>query len=339
MWSALAPLNVSIDTVDLVPHVLPMAAFARHTTVVRLTGDGLHGHGEDVAYDKVDQDAFRRSTIDWPTGEFDLASYSQALDGVALFEREPQQQAYLDYRRWAVESAALDLALRQAGRSLAEVLGRSPAPVRFVASTGLGNPPSFDAVDRVRRRAPDSRFKLDANPGWSQEFLERLAAMDVVDVIDLKGAYKGTPVDTPPDAKLYRRVAETLPTAFIEDPAWTEETAAVLEPHRARITWDAPIHSVADIEALPFQPRVVNIKPSRFGKLETLGEVYEYCGRHGIGMYGGGQFELSVGRAQIQALASLFHAAASNDVAPTEYHQSERHETLPASPLAPVHWP
>jgi hypothetical protein len=35
-------------------------------------------------------------------------------------------------RNWAFESAALDLALRQAGLGLPEALGRSPAPVRFV---------------------------------------------------------------------------------------------------------------------------------------------------------------------------------------------------------------
>ena len=34
--------------------------------------------------------------------------------------------AWHDYRRWAFESAALDLALRQAGRSLADAVGRAP---------------------------------------------------------------------------------------------------------------------------------------------------------------------------------------------------------------------
>ena len=42
------------------------------------------------------------------------------------------------YRRWAFESAALDLALAQAGRSLADVLEREPRPVNFVVSMRLG---------------------------------------------------------------------------------------------------------------------------------------------------------------------------------------------------------
>ena len=30
----------------------------------------------------------------------------------------------------------------------------------------------------------------------------------------------------------------------------------MLAPFRDRITWDAPIHSIADIEALPFRPEL-----------------------------------------------------------------------------------
>ena len=88
----------------------------------------------------------------------------------------------------------------------------------------------------------------------------------------------------------------------------------MLEPHRDRITWDAPIHSWADVEALPFAPKCLNVKPSRFGTLERLLEFYERCEAEGIELYGGGQFELSVGRGQIQILAALFSADGPNDV-------------------------
>ena len=90
----------------------------------------------------------------------------------------------------------------------------------------------------------------------------------------------------------------------------------MLESHRERFSWDAPIHSVADIQALRYPPRMVNIKPSRLGGLRNLLDAFDYCAERGIGNYGGGQFELGVGRGQIQYLASLFHADAPNDVAP-----------------------
>ena len=52
-------------------------------------------------------------------------------------------------------------------------------------------------------------------------------------------------------------------------------------------------------------------------------------------MYGGGLGELGVGRGQIQLLASLFHADAPNDVAPSAYNQDDPPGRLPASPLPP----
>ena len=165
--------------------------------------------------------------------------------------------------------------------------------------------------------------------------MAELAAPGNVDVVDLKGAYHGTGVDNPPNPELYRRVAEGFPDAWIEDPALDPETDAVLEPHRHRITWDAPIHSFADVEALPFAPRCLNSKPSRFGSVERLFEFYDRCAGHGIALYGGGQFELGVGRGQIQLLAAIFHPDGSNDVAPGGYNAPEPVPGLPVSPLDP----
>jgi hypothetical protein len=131
-------------------------------------------------------------------------------------------------------------------------------------------------------------------------------------------------------------MAEGLPDTVIEDPDLDDPgTAAVLAPHHARVSWDAIIHSVADVEALPFPPRTLNIKPSRFGSLRALFDTYDYCEEAGIAPYGGGQFELSVGRGHIQYLASLFHADSSNDVAPLGYDGDRPEPGTPASPLDP----
>jgi hypothetical protein len=154
-----------------------------------------------------------------------------------------------------------------------------------------------------------------------------------VDSLDLKGQYKGTPVDVDTDPELYRRVAEAFPDAWLEDPDLNEATRPVLEPYRDRITWDAVIHSVQDIRALPFEPRMVNIKPSRFGPLRALFETYDFCAQEGIGAYGGGQTELGAGRDHIQYLAALFHPDTPNDVAPREFNFSQIPDGLPASPL------
>src|SRR4029079_14144653 len=102
-----------------------------------------------------------------------------------------------------------------------------------------------------------------------------------------------------------------------------------------RITWDAIIHSVDDVEALPCPPRGLNIKPSRFGSLQALLDASDYCGGRGIVVYGGGQFELGPGRGQIQYLASLFSAESPNDVAPPGYNDPAPGPGLPPSQLPP----
>ena len=183
-------------------------------------------------------------------------------------------------------------------------------------------------------RYPTLRFKLDPTNDWTQELCDELKATGAIDSLDLKGMYKGTPVDVDTDPELYRMCVETFPDAWLEDPDVTDETRPVLEPHWDRITWDAPIHSVADIEGLERKPRTVNIKPSRFGRLEELCNAYDHCEREGIGAYGGGQTELAEGRGQIQYLASLFHPDTPNDVAPAEFNMPQVPDGLPEPPLA-----
>ncbi len=208
--------------------------------------------------------------------------------------------------------------------------------LRFVASLRLGEPPSLQPLLARLQIAPGLRFKLDPTPSWDDELIARLVSLGAVDSVDLKGQYEGTIVDNPADPELYLRVVEAFPDAWIEDPKLTPQTEEILRPHRARVTWDAPIHSVADIEALPWPPRTINIKPSRLGGLQSLLDTYDYCAANDIGCYGGGQSELSVGRGQIQYLASLFHADAPNDVAPAGFNLPEPPPDLPSSPLDPA---
>lgn len=314
--SDLLDLGVRIERYELEPLELDVSSgFTRRTTVVRLLG-GEEGLGEDVTYDGEEQLAFQAAGPALElAGRHTLSSFSAALPA----DLHP-------YRRWAFESAALDLGLRQAGLSLAQAVERAPLPLTFVVSTREG-------VERWRELYPAIRFKLDAETDWDEAHIARLAATGAVETVDLKGHYRGTPVDLDPDVELYRRVAEGFPRAWLED-AWLDErTTPVLEAHRDRLTWDAPIHSVADVEALRFEPLALNVKPSRLGSLANLLELYVYAEERGIALYAGGQFELGPGRGQIQLLASLFHADAPNDCAPGDYNSGGPRPGLPASPL------
>jgi len=335
LYDRVRELPLVVEEYELEP--LALAArpdFTRQTTVVHLHGAGEEGLGEDVTYDGAEHDAQRERGPSLPlAGEWTLDSFSRHLDTLPLFEREPEMHAFLDYRRWGFESAALDLALRQAGRSLGEAVGRTPQPVTFVASGGLDDPPSTTRLRAFLELYPTLRFKLDARPTWTEAIFDELVELGCVDSIDLKGQYSGTVVDNPADPALYRTVIDRFPDAWLEDPALTPETEPLLEPHAARVTWDAPIHAVSDIEALRWPPKTVNVKPSRFGSIERLFAAYDHCEERGIGAYSGGQWELGVGRGHIQLLASLFHPATPNDVAPGGYNAAEPASDLPTSPL------
>src|SRR5688500_1953219 len=316
LYDAVKDLKLVVESVQLEPRELAVKTFTRRTTVVHLFGNGHEGVGEDVSYEEAMHLSIAVEDLPDLTGEHTLDSFS------ALVAEEP------GYRPWGLESAALDLALRQAGLSLAEAVGREPKPVTFVVSQS--------AVHELLALYPGLRFKLDASDSWTDEMAAELAATGAVDVVDLKGLYDGDWLDATPSAALYRRVAEAFPEAWLEDARLNEETRPVLEPHLARLTWDFPIHSVADVEALELPPECLNSKPSRFGSVRRLFDFYDHCAERGIAVYGGGQFELGPGRGQIQHLASLFHPNGPNDVAPKEYNEGGPRPGLPQSPLPPA---
>jgi L-alanine-DL-glutamate epimerase-like enolase superfamily enzyme len=339
-FDLLAGLPITIESYEFEGLKAQVSSgFERLSTVVHFHGQGREGVGEDVVYDAADHVALQEAGPTQPlVGSFTLKEFCELVDSLDLFPVEPQRgEVSRLYRRWTFHSAALDLALRQAGKPLYEVLQRRPQPLTFVVSLRLGEPPTLEPIERRLANYPTLRFKLDPTGSWTPELIAALVQTGAVDSVDFKSLYRGTVVDQPPDPVLYKRVVEAFPHAWIEDPdVVTPETAAVLTDVHDRISWDAPIHSIEDIEALPFPPKMVNIKPSRIGGLPNLCAAYDYCAERGIRAYGGGQFELGPGRGQAQYLASLFHPDTPNDIAPTGFNQHDPPPGLPSSPLPPA---
>ena len=159
----------------------------------------------------------RRSTSPAPTtrcpsadlrGAHTIRSLSARLDAMDRFpgvdEVPAMWQAMADYRRWAFESAALDLALRQAGMSLGTRSGSSTAPVRFCVSAA--RPGGVAGASTRRWSSSSTRRRTGA-----REYMERLQATGRVACVDLKSYYEGTVVDNPPDRRLYRERRRVLP--------------------------------------------------------------------------------------------------------------------------------
>jgi len=324
VWDELRGLDLNVEEFTTERRSVDVSTqFTRVTTTVVLAGEGEQGRGEDVTYTAGDHDWFPDLEA---RGRTTLGELSVKLDGMQLFEPEPTMPAWADYRRWAFESAALDLALRQNDLSLGAAVKRDYHPVRFVVST-RGD--AFGWLEHI----PGLELKLDPENDWDRPFMERLAATGRVRVLDFKAYYKGTAVDVVPDPVLYAAAVELFPDTVLEDASLDGECGVALRGQEGRMSFDAPIHSVADVRALPVEPGWMNIKPSRFGTIARLLECIEHCAAQGIHMYGGGQFELGVGRRHIQVLASLFYSDGPNDVAPGEYNAGDPRPGLPQSPL------
>jgi hypothetical protein len=282
------PLTIERKTVT------HLASAGRTTAIVRFEGGGAYGLGEEVTFQADDllQESPRES---WPfSGTF--GEFSLWLASHELFARPPQYEVVRNYRRWAFEAAALDLALRQADARFDEVVGRAVGPVNFVVSPPRGFT-SYPGAARLKIEAADVR------PGLP------------VDVIDFKLEL---------DRAAVMSTFAMYPNAVLEDPTFI--------PSGAKVSWDIPYTSV-ELLRRSAPPDALNIKPARFGSVAALIEVYELCAEHAIFTYGGGQHEIGPGRGQIQLLASLFHPIAPNDVAPAGYNEPNPPAGLPTSPL------
>jgi L-alanine-DL-glutamate epimerase-like enolase superfamily enzyme len=239
-----------------------------------------------VAWTAEAHAAFRARMERVPRGRSELGRWATAM-----------RQAFSDpYERAALEAAAIDAALRQAGTNLLALVGVAPQPVRYLVSFER----VADPVARAQAEGAHVELKIDADPAWDDAIWTALAVLGRVAVLDFKGAG---------DAE---RAHRALPEALIEDPgpgAWSPALGR-------RVSLDATVTSAAVLEALPARPAAVNLKPARMGGVLEALACATRCREHGIAVYLGGMFEVGVGRAQLRTLAALVAPDGPNDIAP-----------------------
>ena len=335
LYDLIAPLPLRIEGYTLEGLVRAVSSgFERKSTMIALAGAGEEGRGEDVTYEAGAHDAQQQAgpVLDL-AGEF---TFDPSPSTSAASTCSPATR--LSRTSTAVTGAGASSRPRSTSRCArpdvaARVLGRTPEPVTFVVSSRMGQPPTIAPVTRRLAVYPGLRFKLDATPDWPEELIDQLQETGAVDSIDFKGAYKGTVVDTPTDPDFYRHIARPSPTPGSRIRTSRPRRPATRSPPTRTGSPGTRRSTVQDILDAPVMPRTVNLKPSRFGSVKSLFEGYEFCEQRGMGAYGGGQYELGVGRGHVQLLAALFHPNAPNDIAPGGYDALDPEPGLPTSPL------
>jgi L-alanine-DL-glutamate epimerase-like enolase superfamily enzyme len=295
----LEDLPVRIEAVEAYAFPAPAAGYGdapRPASRVTLRGGGVEGAGECVAWSAADQARFAAGA-----GALVGRGSLRLADVAARLGRDAPDP----YWRAALEMAAADLALRQAGTNPFRLAGVAPRPARVLLSFGTLDDPVHE-LERVLGPRSRAALKLDVAPAWTAATLAALGAAGRVRVMDLKR--RG-------DLALAERVHAHVPGALVEDPALApgETVSASLS---RRISFDAPVRRAADVGALPLAPAAVNVKPSRMGGLLEALRAFAECRMRGIRAYVGGMFEVGPGRPQLQVLAALFAPDEWNDVAP-----------------------
>ena len=273
----------------------------RPTGFVTLEAGGHAGAGECVAWTAQEQERFAEACPGLvPTGRTTIGALHASLAGAHR------------YHAAAIEAAAIDLALRQAGSNPFLLAGRPARPVGCCRSLGSGSIERAggpaEAVAAALAAEPEARIKIDAGTDpWPETAWRALARTRRVVVVDFKR--HGRTADV-------AHAHACLPEAWIEDPP--EEALDPAAPWRPRVALDGYVRKAADLSPPPVEPGAVNVKMARMGGPVEALHALEICARRGWSAYVGGMFEVGPGRLQSRVLASLFTADAWNDVAPID---------------------
>lgn len=291
------------------------------TSTINIYGDGKTGYGEDVTFlpqyhDDLEGVCRRVVANDHLT----LGEFVKSIRELEIFGVKPNDHESVCCRRWAFESAALNLALKQNSKSIGDFTNIQWVNPSYVVSLRVQSPKEIDRIKSILDILPSQKFKVDATSSWSDQMVYELASLNCISIVDLKGHYLNTPLEQSADMNLYHQVFEGLSDSYVEDPLICSETESLINFHRNRVTWDAPIFSSFDLDRMPVPGVGVNIKPSRCGGLRELIDLYDYCRKSARFTYFGGQYEVSIGREQNQYLAGLLCPNNFNDIAPTYFN-------------------
>jgi hypothetical protein len=312
-----AALPVAVDGLAVERASLAVPAYyegaPRPTGLAVLRGGSAVGRGECVAWTPREQKAFATAC------ERLVLPASATVGELSLLLEDEIDDPY---HRVAVEGAAIDLALRQAGTNLFALAGRPAAPVAFCWSIGR-EPDPLAAIAPILDRSPDARLKIDVPPeGWLPGTWQALAETGRVVVLDFKRES---------DPGQLRLAHAWIPDAWLEDPPAESMTLDRDGAWRERVSIDGYVLAAVDLDDPEIPPVAVNVKAPRVGGwLEAL-RCLEECRRRDLEAYFGGMFEVDVGRSQTRVLASLYTAGAWNDLAPLLLAADD---PVPSSPLA-----
>ncbi|WP_433625052.1 hypothetical protein [Halomicrococcus sp. NG-SE-24] len=142
LYAALCILPVTVEDISFEGNRVETSTRTFERTIVRIQGEGYAGFGEDTTPSIEAHNRLRNERFPLATGEHTVGTFASINDTELHVADHTPQRGDLNYLQWAIESAVLDLALKQSGQTLGEILDQKYEPVSFVASPSLEDPPS-----------------------------------------------------------------------------------------------------------------------------------------------------------------------------------------------------
>jgi O-succinylbenzoate synthase len=321
---------VRIERIELRLLRLPLVRFFetsfgrihdRSFLLVTVEDDGLTGVGECVAEATPYYSPETTRTAWHVIGEFIaplvfgrvFSHPGDIFDGLARIRGHHMAKA-------AVEMAAWDLFARQQHRSLAEVLGGSPAIIARGIESGvsIGIQNSLDELcDRVavELAAGYRRIKIKIKPGWDVDAVrivrERFGAIPLM--VDANAAYELADAARLAELDRYGLMMIEQPLSY-DDIA---EHARLQQQIETPICLDESLQTpqLAEAAILSGACRIINIKPGRVGGHGQGRRMHDVAGRYGCPVWHGGMLESGIGRAHNIHLSTLPGFTLPGDIA------------------------
>lgn len=285
-------IQISHDTIDLTrPYAVAFSTMSdvKIVTVKITTETGIIGYGtgspvEIITGETLDMalTALQESTLKALTNQ-EFATPQEALAAVA------DQIAVAPSASSALDSALFDAFAKEAGKPLADYLGRHHTALPTSITIGIK-----DTIDEMLTEAQEYidrgfrviKLKLGKDLGMDIEFTRALKAAVPENTVLYVDPNQGYTVD---DYREFLKATADLNIAFIEQPVKAEDTESLftLSPEEKKfVCVDESLKSIKDAQAWEergeFPAQVFNIKFMKCGGIAQATEIAKVAQRHNI---------------------------------------------------------
>ncbi len=241
---------------------------------VTVTADGLSGRGEGVPYARYGE-----------TVESALAAIDRVRPAIERGAGRDELALLLPpgAARNAVDCALWDLEARQAGTSVAALIGApEPAMLASALTIGIDTPEAMAATARDMASAPLIKVKVDAENPAARIAAVRAAAPDAALIVDPNESWDRALLEAMQDMLVTARVALLEQPVSATNDAWLEGFSS-----RVAICADEAVHVAADLDVVAARYSHVNVKLDKAGGMTAALDLARAARARGLGLMTG----------------------------------------------------